>query len=229
MSTQYPLIFGSRQPLRAEDWVAHVGVADAMAAVQAWPAWPGGALCLVGPAGSGKSHLARLWAQRVGAVSPHLEGACLPESRVPLLLEDADQRRGDETLFHLVDQAAKPGAGLLLTARTPPRLWPVEVPDLRSRLNALAVAELAEPDDEGLSRLLERGFRARHVRPAPGLLTYLLRRVERSAAAAMEIAERLDQAALAAGKPVSRSFARELLGDQADLFEDEEPGPLSHA
>lgn len=53
---------------RREDFVVGPSNAQAMAALDAWPAWPGGALALIGPIGSGKTHLAREWAQRAGAL-----------------------------------------------------------------------------------------------------------------------------------------------------------------
>ncbi len=180
-----------------------------------------GALALVGPPGVGKSHLARAWAEAAGAVRLELgaEGAW-PHAPGPLLVEDADRaasRPGaGEQLFHLLNRAARPGCALLLTARTPPSAWPTALPDLRSRLNALAVEELAEPDEATLAALLQRFFRERGVAPSPELTAYLLRRIERSASAASEVVRRLDDAAHALGRPVGRGLARHVLEDAPD-------------
>lgn len=188
--------------------------AAALALVDAWPAWPGGALALVGPEGCGKTHLARVWADEAGAaiVEP---GETAPEGG-PVLLENAD-RAGDEVLFHLLN---RPGAGLLLTSRTRPTAWPAALPDLRSRLNALTVAEIGEPDDALLVAVLEALFRERLIRAAPDLYDYLLRRMDRSVAAARALVARLDAAAAEQGRPVNRLLAREVLEETADLFGD---------
>ena len=112
---------------------------------------------------------------------------------------------------------------LLVTARTPPAAWPADLPDLRSRLNALPVASLSEPDDAVLAALLDKFFRERNIRPPEDLTPYLVRRIERSAAAARDIVVRLDETADALHRPISKALAREILekdSDQTDMWDD---------
>jgi chromosomal replication initiation ATPase DnaA len=191
--------------------------ADAVRALDAWPKWHGGVLALVGPAGSGKTHLAETWRSRVGAavLEPDASLADLQGRRGrPILVEDADGS-DPETLFHLINMAAEPGGGLLLTARSAPSSWPSPLPDLRSRLNALQVAELGPPDDEVLEGVLRKLFRERNIRPAEDVFPYLVRRMERSAPVALAIVEKLDEAADVEGRPVSRALARQVLEEDA--------------
>lgn len=206
-----------------EDLVRGPSNALAVATLDAWPAWPGGALALFGPAGSGKTHLAREWAHRVGAlimdrVVPDVASAI----GRPVLIEDVDQGVDDEALFHLINMAGRDGAGLLLTSREAPTAWRAELPDLRSRLNALFVAEIEEPDDEVLEGVLRKFFRERSIRPPKEVYPYLLRRMERSIPCAREIVKRLDEAADDEQRPISRMLARQILEDDTenlDLFE----------
>ena len=213
-----------REGFRAQDFIASGANAVALAALAAWPHWHGGCLALVGPAGSGKSHLAHTWAARVGAQV--LTAAAAVDLRAleggPVVLEDADRGAHDEDLFHLINMAAVEGGGLLLTARTPPSVWPAALPDLRSRLNAMRVAELAEPDDAILGAVFEKFFRERNIKPADDLIPYLLNRIERSVPRALEIVTRLDEASDADGRAVSKALARQILDSEApslDLFE----------
>ena len=193
----------------------------AVKALDAWPDWPSGALALVGPEGSGKTHLARAWAQATGAVVFEAGAELSALEGRPVLVEDVDQGADDETLFHLFNMAGLTGGGLLLTARTLPGEWKTALPDLRSRLNALTVAELGEPDDALLRKMLEKFFRERSIRPGEDVYEYLLRRIERSAPAAREIVRRLDEAADEQHRPISRVLAREVLdeGGTLELFE----------
>src|SRR4051812_17205026 len=126
-----------------DEFVRGPSNAQAVAAVQAWPGWHNGCLAILGPKGTGKSHLARAWAEAVDALvvdrdSPDLEAA----AGRPVLLEDPDRGVSTEGLFHLINIAAREGGGLLLTARTRPATWPTALPDLRSRLNAFPVVEI---------------------------------------------------------------------------------------
>jgi chromosomal replication initiation ATPase DnaA len=207
---------------RREEFICSPSNAVAVQALEAWPAWPGGALVLVGPAGSGKTHLAEVWAERSGArrLPAEWSGQGVAELAGAVLLEDADRRPAEEGLFHLINMAARPGGSMLMTARTPPALWPTELADLRSRLNALPVAELGEPDDAILQGVLAKFFRERSILPSEDLLAYLVRRIERSVPRARDIVERLDETADAEGRPVSRALARDVLGAEAG----DEPG-----
>ena len=210
-----------------ESFAASPTNVQALAALDAWPAWPEGRLALVGPAGTGKSHLARDWAARAGAVVIKAAGtgqAPLDLAALrgrPLLVEDADRRTDgdlvdDETLFHLINMAGVDGGSLLLTGRLAPVAWEAAVPDLRSRLNALTVARIEEPDDVVLEAVLRRGFEAAGIRPSADLYPYLMARLPRSAPAALAAVAALDEASAAQGREVNKALALAVLdfGDE---------------
>ena len=191
---------------------------DAAAAVEAWPNWRGGCLTLVGPKGSGKSHLAKAWAQAAKALIVAGSGVELAATEArPVLLENAHDPVADETLFHLINMAARDGGGLLLTARTRPSSWPTTLPDLRSRLNALPVVEIGPPDDAVLEGVLRKFFRDRHIRPPEEVYPYLLARMNRSIPDAEEIVRRLDEAGDTGFRPITRVLAREILDENQSL------------
>lgn len=178
----------------------------ALALIDAWPAWPAHSLVLVGPAGSGKSHLAAIWRQRSGArqVGPGQR----PSG--PALLEDADDSLDDEWLFHLLNRA-EAGDSLLITARTTPAAWPARLPDLRSRLNALTAVSLDPPDDAVLAGVMEKLFSERNIRPRPDVIGYAIRRIERSVPSAQELVVRIDELAQAERLEVTVSLVRTVL------------------
>ena len=194
------------------------------AAVEALADWPnliGGAMAICGPAGCGKSRLGQIWAERVGAVAIHGSEAAqidpLELDGRPVLLDPA-REVDDETLFHLINLAQAPGGALLLIARSAPSSWEAALPDLRSRLDAVRTFPMGVPDDAVLSAMLEARFAERGIRPQKDVVPYLLRRIDRSAAAAAEVVERLD----ALHRPVTRALAREVVeGAEAsgELFE----------
>jgi len=183
------------------------------AAVEALADWPnpiGGVMAICGPAGCGKSRLGQIWAERVGAVAIQGAEAALIdplglEGR-PVLLDPA-RDVDDETLFHLINLAQAPGGALLLVARSAPSSWEATLPDLRSRLDAVISVPMEVPDDAVLSAMLEARFAERGIRPQKDVVPYLVRRIDRSAAAAAEVVERLD----AMHRPVTRALAREVV------------------
>jgi chromosomal replication initiation ATPase DnaA len=208
-------------PASAAAFVRSASNAFAHDALAVWPDSAGRVMALCGPAGCGKSHLAALWAERIGAVPLNGSEAALAD---PLELEgrpvllDIAQDADDETLFHLINLAQQDGGALLMVSRPSPRRWQVAVPDLRSRLDAVRVVAMEAPDDTVLSAILSARFAERSITPGDGVIDYLIRRIDRSAEAAAEIVERLD----AQHRPVNRALARQVLEASADLFE--EPG-----
>lgn len=188
--------------------------AVAWKAVQRWPQWRMGHLLLLGPAGSGKTHLARIWSTRAGALSLDADQLSSALNKVQrgaaVLLEDLHDGVEEDGLFHLLNRAAgDAGVTVLMTASRPPADWPVALPDLASRLAAAETAVLNEPDDALLRQVMEKLLRDRRTPIKPGVLEYLLTRMERSVDYARALTAWLDRQALARKGPVTRSLARE--------------------
>lgn len=197
----------------------------ALAQVDTWPDWPGGRLAVAGPAGSGKTHLAHVWAARAGARILSAEalagldiGAVAGDAAV--VVEDADRlaalpraeaRAGEEALFHLANRLAGGGGGLMVSGRLAPARWRVKLADLASRLRAAPVARLEAPDDALLAAVLLKLFTDRQIGVAPDLIQYLLTRMDRSFVAAEALVAELDRAGLARHRPITRALATEIL------------------
>lgn len=194
--------------------------AAALAAVDGWAGWPDGRLLLVGPAGSGKTHLAHLWAAEAGARL--VPGATLAAADLLALaaagrvaVDDADavagRPAGERALLHLHNMLAEAGGRLLLTAGRPAPVWGVALADLSSRMEAAPLARIEPPGDALLAAVLVKHFADRQLAVAPGLVAYLVARMERSLGAARALVAALDARALAEGGAVTVALARELL------------------
>ena len=218
MARQLRLSLERERPASLDAFARGASNADAVTAVEAWPAWRDGCLAIVGPKGAGKTHLARAWAAKADAltVDHDLADVTLAAGR-PVLLEDADRGISSEALFHLINLAARAGGGLLLTARTRPAAWPTALPDLRSRLNALPVVEIGPPDDAVLESVLRTFFEDRNIRPPEEVYPYLLTRMGRSIPDAQEIVRRLDEAGDEGFRPITRVLARQILEENQEL------------
>lgn len=217
MIRQLAFALPNAEALTREDFFVAPSNALALQTVEGWQDWPGRKLLLIGPEGAGKTHLAHVWAALSGAAV--LTGPDLAQTDVaalagrPVLVDDADRIGPAEAqLFHLHNLATS-GAALLLTARTPPRDWGLALPDLVSRMQATQIARLEAPDDALLSAVLVKLFADRQVTVPSNLISYLITRMPRSIGAARTLVADLDARALAAGRPITRALAGEVLGD----------------
>jgi|SRR5579872_894717 chromosomal replication initiation ATPase DnaA len=202
-----------------EDFLVAPANREALTAVDAWPAWPGRMLALIGPPGAGKSHLGAIWAERAGAMM--LRGDGVAEADLPrlaaakaALIDDADQiGPAEDALFHLLNLVRESGTFLMLTASSPPDVWGLKKADLLSRLRLAPLTQLGEPDDTLARAVLVKLFHDRQLIVEPTVIDYVALRIERSLAAARAVVAALDREALARGRAVTRPMAAALLKD----------------
>ncbi len=213
---QLPLPFEHAPRFGAEDFLPSGSNAAALAAVAAWPAWPDHVLLLIGPEGSGKSHMARIWADRSGATllrPADLAGDLRRLAGRPAVIEDADREAMPEpAMFHLLNLVREVESSLLVTARRPPDTWSLGTPDLVSRLRLAPSVALAEPDEALMRAVLVKLFADRQLAVHTTLVDYLALRLDRSLAAARAAVEALDRASLDDGRRITRKLAAGLFG-----------------
>jgi len=207
------------ESLSRDDFLEGPSNAAALALIDGWPDWPNRIMQLTGPEGSGKSHLASIWAEGAGARSTTahaLTAAAVPGALATgaLVVEDLNPSSFDErALFHLMNLAREDEAFVLLTARLPLASIEVELRDLRSRLRAVPAVTLQPPDDRMFRALIVKFCSDRQLGIDETVVNYLATRVERSFVAARRTVELLDAEALRLGRPVTRALAAELLRD----------------
>ncbi|WP_240804325.1 HdaA/DnaA family protein [Qingshengfaniella alkalisoli] len=196
--------------------------AAALASVDGWRDWPSGKMMLVGPRGSGRTHLTHLWAKDAGAVI--FSGRALDtnwhdtvEHAGAIAIDDADVVAGnkllEEQLFHLFNHAQFEEKPLLLTAKDVAGTWGARLPDLESRMQTLPITRIEQPDDGLLNMVLVKLCDDRQLAIGPETISYLVNRMERSLAVARELVAELDHTALIRQRRITRPLAAEILAN----------------
>lgn len=215
VARQLPLPFAPRRSFAEVDFVAAPSNATALAWLARRADWPVGRLVLYGPPGTGKTHLLHLWCGREGGTlwSAHdVRGMpVLPPSR-SIGVDDADL--ADEmALFHLINAASEAGRSLLLVGREAPARWGTHLPDLASRLKASLAVGIGPAEDALLRPLLARLLADRQLDVPIALQDWLLSRLPRDQAVLAEVVARLDGAALARGRGITRALAGAIVAE----------------
>ena len=197
------------------DFLVGEGNSLAHSRIMAFPEWSEPVTLLLGPAKSGKSHLARIFADRSGARVAgvdDLQALATQGGRDPLIVEDVDRLGYDEAgLFHLLNQSLRDGRPILLTAREEVAQWPLATDDVRSRARRATAFTLEMTDDIQLSQMFVKLFGDRQIKVDPKIIGYLVARMERSAEEAVLLADLMDRLALAKGSAITRSIAADAL------------------
>ena len=219
MARQMTFDLPARTAVGREDFFLSPANEQAVARLDAPEGWPNARLALVGPEGSGKSHLIEVWRAATGArvlAAEDLAEADVPGIDGPLALDsvfdrETPARATEETLFHLINHMALNRLPLLLASRRPPARWPVSLPDLKSRAAATDTVLIGAPDDALLAAIYVKLFTDRQLAVSAELIPWLVARCERSCAAAARAVAALDAAGLAEKRALTVPFARRVL------------------
>ena len=211
MPRQLPLDLAYRPALGSADFVVADANRDAVAWIDRWPDWPAHALAIHGPKGCGKTHLAHVWQAKSGAVAltePPADGFTPP----PRVLLDEPRDWPETAFLHLYNAVREAGGHLLIASETPPARWEVALPDLASRLASVPAVALSAPDDALLVWVMAKQFNDRGLEVNDDVLRYVASRIERSFAAAADMVDKIDRAALAEQRKVTLALARACVG-----------------
>lgn len=212
--TQLAFDMPHRPALGHEDFLVSQSNAAAVALVDRWPDWPHPAAVIVGPAGSGKSHLANVWRAKSAAAVSKASAltrenlTTLAHNGSALVIEDLDDGPLDEqALFHLLNLTRENAVAVLFTSAISPGDMDIALPDFRSRLKALPLAVIDAPDDALLSNVLVKLFADRQLAVDPPIISYMLVRMERSMESARRLVAEIDRLGLAMQRGVTRTVA----------------------
>ena len=221
MTRQIPLPLPHTEAMDADDYFITASNRDAAVWVNAWPEWPSHCFMILGPTGSGKTHLLNLWLQRSHGKVITTEDLATKDagqlvmSNNNIAIDDIEKIAGnracEETLFHLYNLLKETKGYLFLTASKPAAQWVFGLADLRSRILASPTATIGVPDDELLTMILIKQFHDRQIEIGQDVLSYILPRIERTTSAVRKIVTALDRSSLAESRGVTVALAKRML------------------
>lgn len=234
---QLPLEFEPQAYLDKEDFMVAKCNLAAIRSIDSWPNWSFFALCLYGPTGCGKSHLANIFSNQVSIITnypykiPNIKAKDIKPEIIHqlfqehkcLIVEDLNEDINQEAMFHLYNLYRNEGGYILFTAEIAPARMNFTLPDLRSRLNIIPSVEISEPDDELLSALIVKLFTDRQIIISQEILNYIITNIERSFSYTRKLVAEIDNISLSRKRAVSIPLVKEAMAylsdnSQGDLF-----------
>ena len=181
---------------RDEDFLISDANRAAFEHLKRWSLWPVMATLVTGPRKSGRSLLGRVFVRKTGG-------------RLFDNVEDHDE----EAIFHAWNEAQLSRRPLLIVGDSPPPLWKVALPDLRSRLAATPHVAIGDPDDTLIGDLIVKLLGDRGIAVPPEVPAFIVPRIERSYVAVQQVVAELDRAALSHHRRMTVAMARRALSE----------------
>lgn len=226
MSAQLTLDLTREPALGRDDFLITDANAMAVVTLNRIESWPRRKMLLLGPDGSGKTHLATIWAsENKTALIParvlRTDGIdALVSEGGAVAIEDADRidpgSGSEQAIFHLWNLCEARNCRILITAREPPCTWHLTLPDLRSRMSAMPVTRIDPPDEALLSAVLVKLFSDRQLNISSELIGWLVPRMDRDLGLARRLVAALDDTAMAEKRNITRDLARTVLAALTD-------------
>ncbi len=223
MSTQFPLDLAMAPDNSASAFVRGAANQEAVTALADSSTWANNILAVIGPKGSGKTHLGHIWAAQHRAISLDGRDGFVPRKdyRGRAIWIDNAATADEYTLFTLINLTiTQELQALLLSDQNLPSAWNVQLPDLHSRLKNVQIARLQEPDEDLLRAIITKLFMDRGLKVSDSLIDYLLVHADRSVNSLRALIRDLDKKAAAEKVNVTRTFAAKYLPEfrQGQLF-----------
>lgn len=200
-----------------------------IAAVRRCQHWPYHVFCLVGPALSGLTTIAKAWAtDKAGTYIAGRDYEALSSDEIVelattnLAIDRPDTIADMSKLLFGISAAQRQETKVLLATRYAPSLWPNQSKDLESRLKSAPIAELPAPDEALLRARLQRACTRAYLSLPKTVEDYLVTRLGLEYSRIEETVEAL--ASLAVDRPVTIPLVRDVLGrenETASLFDED--------
>lgn len=202
---QIPFDLAPQKAMSFDSFLTSSCNSNILSHIKDWRNWPSPILMLLGPSGTGKTHLGRAFSS---------------QSEQIYFLDDIEALDEGELFSHMNLALTGEIDALLLSAETHPDSWSIAMPDLRSRLKNTPVLQLPEPDDELLEGITRRLFEDRGRIVTKDVVTYIVSRTARTVPALQSLVERLETQAQSDKSDMTKAYVSRHLSrwDEPELF-----------
>ena len=184
--------------------------------IESWPMWPSKNINIYGPGGSGKTHLANIFQDKMNAIlinSSEIDNNALKKIKnyECVILDNFSNNIEENLFFSIINQIIQDNQYFLLNSRLPIKDIEVKLNDLKSRFQSFTELGIDLPTDDLLRVILTKCFSDIQIKVDIKLLEYILKNIERSYEKIFQFVKNIDNESLSTGKSISLNLIKKVL------------------
>ena len=183
-----------------------------------WPKWEKNFLNIVGEQFSGKTHLANIFLEKFKGVkfeAKFLNNENLKEIKIyqNVVLENISELMDEKLFYSLINIIDQDNKYLITTSTKPIVDIKFNLPDLKSRSKNFLLQNIEKPDDELIFALLVKNLSDRQISLEKKLISYIIKRIDRSYSKIFDFIYKIDEISLKKKKSIDLKIIKEVLGE----------------
>ena len=183
-----------------------------------WPKWEKNFLNIIGEKFSGKTHLANIFLEKFKGVkfeAKFLNNENLKEIKIyqNIVLENISELMDEKLFYSLINIIDQDNKYLITTSTKPIVDIKFNLPDLKSRSKNFLLQNIEKPDDELIFALLVKNLSDRQISLEKKLISYIIKRIDRSYSKIFDFIYKIDEISLKKKKSIDLKIIKEVLGE----------------
>jgi chromosomal replication initiation ATPase DnaA len=199
-----------------EDFYVSSNNFEAYKLIESWPNWPSRFVNIFGPSGCGKTHLSTILKKKLNSfftIASELNDNNFIniKSKECLIIDDYNNNIEEKLLYTVLNQCLQSNQYVIINSIKPIKKIPIELIDLRSRLESFTDIGIDLPTDDLIRVILTKSFSDKQVKTDIKLLEYILKNINRSYEEIFNFIEKVDLLSLSTGKPITINLIKKIL------------------
>jgi len=199
-----------------EDFYVSSNNFEAYKLIESWPNWPSRFVNIFGPSGCGKTHLSTILKKKLNSfftIASELNDNNFIniKSKECLIIDDYNNNIEEKLLYTVLNQCLQSNQYVIINSIKPIKKIPIELIDLRSRLESFTDIGIDLPTDDLIRVILTKSFSDKQVKTDIKLLEYILKNINRSYGEIFNFIEKVDLLSLSTGKPITINLIKKIL------------------
>jgi len=183
-----------------------------------WPKWERNFLNISGENFSGKTHLINIFLKKFKGIkfeAKSLKNENLKEIKIyqNIVLENISETVDEKLVYSLLNTIEQDNKYLIATSIKPVVDIKFSLPDLVSRSKNFLLYNIEKPDDELIFALLVKNLSDRQISLEKKLISYIIKRINRSYSKIFDFIYKIDEISLKKKKSIDLKIIKEALGE----------------